>query len=78
MAKFEQWRYNNFVLDLIRTSRQQKRVFYQILRENALLVNKKKHWLNWIAKLLVSRFGYVLSILGEWIYKLKKMMTHRI
>ena len=78
LYKHLQWRYNNFVLDLIRTSRQQKRVFYQILRENALLVNKKKHWLNWSAKLLVSRSGYILSIVGEWIYKLKKMMERKI
>lgn len=78
LYKHLQKRYNNFVIDLIRTSRQQKRVFYQILRENALLVNKKKHWLNWSAKLLVSRSGYVLSIVGEWIYKLKKMMEHKI
>lgn len=73
-----QRRYNNFVLDLIRTPRQQKKIFYQTLKKYTVLVNNKKHWLNWSAKLLVSRLGYVLSIAGEWLYKLKKMTTNKV
>lgn len=72
LANNLKWRYNNFILDLVRTSTQQKRVFYKLLRDNKSFVDTKKSWLNWKSRFLISPLGYPLTLLLGLLYKIKK------
>ena len=67
-------RYNNFAFDLIRTSIEQKRIFYKFVKENRQLILNKKSWLNYKSKILLSPMGFPLSVLLKKIYRTKKLL----
>jgi len=69
-----QWRYNCFAFDLIRTSKGQKRNFYERYFQNRTLVKKKWHWLNWKSKLMLSPIGHPVSRICEGVYRIKKQV----
>lgn len=68
-------RYNNFVFDLVRTDNEQKRVFYQLVRQNREFIKSKEQYLSWTAQLLTnSVLGYPLACLCYWGYKTYRMI----
>ncbi len=67
-------RYNNFAFDLIRTTIDQKRIFYKLVKENKQLIVNKRLWLNYKSKILLSPMGFLLSVLLEKIYRAKKLL----
>ena len=55
-------RYNNFVLDLIRTPNEYKKPFYNLICENRAFVQSKRHYLNWKSRILTNNIiGYPIS-----------------
>ncbi|MCQ2077736.1 MAG: glycosyltransferase [Bacteroidaceae bacterium] len=68
------WRYNCFAFDLIRTNREQKRVFYDTYKKHLPLIKEKWHHFNWKSKMILSFVGYPISCICECIYRLKKLI----
>ena len=71
-------RYNNFTLDLIRTTNQYKRDFYRLVRSNKEFVHSKWQYLNWKSKILLNRYiGYLIACLGYIGYRCYKTLIPR-
>lgn len=66
-------RYNNYSFDLIRTTKEYKKEFYNRVSKNREFVDSKRKWLNVESKLLILPFvGFPIACVCEWIYRLKK------
>lgn len=74
MLRQLKWRYNCFAFDLVRTSQEQKKVFYNFYVNHKQLVNEKKHWLNWKSRILLSSIGYPVARCCEKVYRIKKTL----
>lgn len=73
MLRQLKWRYNCFAFDLIRTSREQRLIFYEICKLNNKLVQQKWHWLKYQSKILLYPIiGYNVANMCNVIYKIKK------
>lgn len=63
--------YNNFLLDLIRTTRAEKHIFYWLVRKTKKTIISKREHLNFLSKLAVSPCGYWIVVCLNPIYSLK-------
>ncbi|MCQ2336024.1 MAG: glycosyltransferase [Paludibacteraceae bacterium] len=69
------WRYNYFAFDLVCTTQEQKKKFYERYSQYKELVKQKRNWLNWRSKiLLIPYVGYYVACLCEIIYRTKKLI----
>lgn len=64
--------YNGFVIDLARTSREERNRFYECVRNHSVIVDDVKSEINGVARLLLlPLLGRHFAALLSWIYKIK-------
>lgn len=63
--------YNGFVLDLLRTSHQERKHFYDLVRHNQEIVNRAMPMLNWLGKLSLSIFGPLIIRVLSLVYGIR-------
>ena len=63
--------YNGFVMDLMRTSHQERKRFYDLVRHHREKVGKAIPVMNGLGKLMLSSFGPLAAMVLSFVYRLR-------